>query len=160
MRFLSSASGRLALLANSRKCSSTKANLRTSVCALLLTCLVASCSPPADAPATPNADLEATVQARVQATLVSGPTVAPTSVPSTPAALTPTPQPTVTPAPLVSPTPHSLDDTVNQIKAYTVLVWNNDESGSGVSLGNGKIVTAANVVEGNGPTNVRFSDGR
>jgi hypothetical protein len=41
-----------------------------------------------------------------------------------------------------------------------VLVWNNDGSGSGISLGDGKILTADHVVEGNGPANVRFADGR
>ncbi len=125
-----------------------------------LTLVLAACSPAPAAPATDTADIQGTVEARVQATIAAAPTVAPTTVLSTSSASASTSEPTATPAPQVSPTPHSLGDTVKEIKTYTVLVWNTDGSGSGISLGDGKVLTAEHVVEGTGPVNLRFSDGR
>jgi hypothetical protein len=41
-----------------------------------------------------------------------------------------------------------------------VLVWTNIGSGSGISLGDGRVLTANHVVEGDGQPTVRSSDGR
>lgn len=89
---------------------------------------------------------------RATATAVAQPT--PSSVPTvTP--LTATPIPTAVP----SPTSLTLQDAINNVKQVTVLVVTNQAQGSGISLGQGDVLTNHHVVQGSTDVEVRFADG-
>ena len=140
--------------------------------------VLAACAPaPGSASPPPTPNLQATVAAQVQSTLsaiaataTAAPAVTPTPIVAAPTAVPPTaiaaaatlaPTPlAATPGALASPTPRTIEDAVTAVKAYTVLVWNDEGSGSGISLGDGKVLTANHVVEGSGQLKVRFADGR
>jgi putative serine protease PepD len=132
---------------------------RTVTLIVLGSTVAAACSrAPTSPPALPTPDVPATVQAQVGATMsaVAVPTSPP--IPPTPSPAAPTLEPTSTPE--LRPTARSVEDAVAAIKSYTVLVWNNDGSGSGISVGDGKVLPANHVVQGRGSVNVRFADGR
>src|SRR5262249_47203552 len=129
------------------------------VIALLLCSLAAACTEPSHTPETPaaNATIEALNEqlARLQTT----PTVqaaAPTPIhevtPIPPSASTPMPSPTTATV--------AVEDAVNAIKRYTAYLWSDRNSGSAISLGNGKLLTNYHVVQGLTTINGRFADGR
>jgi len=49
-----------------------------------------------------------------------------------------------------TPTARAIEDVVAAIKRYTVFLWNDDGSGSGILLGDGRILTNYHVVDGAG----------
>ncbi len=59
-----------------------------------------------------------------------------------------------------TPTARAIEDVVAAIKRYTVFLWNDDGSGSGILLGDGRILTNYHVVDGAGTVWARLSDGR
>ena len=67
---------------------------------------------------------------------------------------------TYTPTPVPTPSAPSLEDAVAAVQRYTVLVWTDSGSGSGVSLGRGMILTNYHVIEDATQVQVRFASGR
>jgi S1-C subfamily serine protease len=139
---------------------------RTLVC-LLAVVLMTGCSGPA--PPAESADARATIEAlnlevaRLRATatpVVATPAMAPATATTPPTAAVPTAAPTATPATIPSPTALTLEDAIALVKRYTVFIRTDLGSGSGVSLGRGRVVTNYHVVEGATIVNVRFADGR
>lgn len=75
-----------------------------------------------------------------------------------PTAATPTAEPSPTPLPSPTPTP-SFEDVVELIKSYTVLVRTDRATGSGISLGNGLILTNHHVISGARRIEVQLASG-
>jgi S1-C subfamily serine protease len=90
--------------------------------------------------------------------------VASSTAPAVSPSPTPLPSLTVTPQPAAAVL--SLTNVAERVKQYTVLVWTTDAqgrlmgSGSGVSLGQGRIITNHHVIQGAAQVWVRFADGR
>jgi S1-C subfamily serine protease len=121
--------------------------------AVLLQVGCSSSPPPA---AAPNATIEA-LSAQVERLQSSA---AATTIPPTPTAA-----PTATTAPIATPTtlaPASLsqEEAAGMLKRSTVLVSTETGTGSGISIGAGRVLTNHHVIEDVANVSVRFSDGR
>jgi putative serine protease PepD len=127
----------------------------------------AACGPPGPPPPTPNATIEAlnTQVAGLQATAAAVPVPTAATSPTGPPIATqaPTLAPTATLQP--SPTLASPGQAALAVKGYTALVWTQQTSGAiasgtGVSLGGGRVLTAYHVVRDRPQPRVRFASGR
>ena len=145
-----------------------------------LAVLLLGCRAPGSAPVTTAPATDATVQSlerQVEELTASASTIAPTqAATSTPHSAAPTPtcaaasptapsvMPTAAPTapPSAAPTPTSipLQQAVINVQQYTVFIWTNAAAGSGISLGDGKVLTNFHVINGASQVSLRFADGR
>lgn len=122
--------------------------------------MLAACSPAGSAPEpTPNATVEALTAQLAQLQAAPTATVPPTPAPSaTP--VDPEATPTAAPTTVASPAALPLEDAAAIVKRYTVYLWTDIGSGSGISLGGGHVLTNYHVVRGATEVSARFADGR